>query len=131
MKYLGLMHYFLGLEIWHINDEIFLSQGKYIMDVILCAFGMVDFKSIGISMLSNLRKLHEFDTRSDLVDPTLYKQLIISLMYLIHSRLDIFYCNAPIFGISMVHHYVHSIPMVKRKLIMNKELMLACGTLDN
>ena len=38
MKDLGLMHYFLGLEIWLKNDEIFLSQGKYTMDI-LHSFG--------------------------------------------------------------------------------------------
>ena len=28
MKYLGMMHYFLGLEVWQYPDEIFLNQGK-------------------------------------------------------------------------------------------------------
>ena len=28
MKDLGLMHYFIGLEVWQRSDEIFLSQGK-------------------------------------------------------------------------------------------------------
>ena len=49
MKYLGLMHYFLGLEIWKRNDEIFLSQGKYIVDI-LHRFGMVDCKSMATPM---------------------------------------------------------------------------------
>ena len=40
MKELGLTHYFLGLEIWQRNDEIFLSQGKVTVDI-LCIFGMV------------------------------------------------------------------------------------------
>ena len=90
MKDLGLMHYFLGLEIWQRNDEIFLSQGKYIVDI-LRRFGMVDCKSINTSMDSNLRKLHETKTGSDPVDPTLYRQLIGSLMYLVHSRTYICY----------------------------------------
>ena len=34
MKELGLMHYFLGLEIWQRNDEIFMSQGKYTVDIL-------------------------------------------------------------------------------------------------
>ena len=34
MKDLALMHYFLGLEIWQRNDEIFLSQGKYTVDIL-------------------------------------------------------------------------------------------------
>jgi hypothetical protein len=29
MKYLGLMHYFLCLEIWQSIEKIFLNQGKY------------------------------------------------------------------------------------------------------
>ena len=29
MKDLGLLHYFLGLQIWHMADGIFLSQPKY------------------------------------------------------------------------------------------------------
>ena len=29
MKYLGLMHYFLGLEVWQSLEGIFLNQGKY------------------------------------------------------------------------------------------------------
>jgi len=41
MKDLGLMHYFLGLEMWQKIGEIFLSQGKYIVKI-LERFGMVD-----------------------------------------------------------------------------------------
>ena len=29
MKDLGLLHYFLGLEIWQWKDALFVSQGKY------------------------------------------------------------------------------------------------------
>jgi hypothetical protein len=28
MKDLGMMHYFLGLEVWQRTDEVFLTQGK-------------------------------------------------------------------------------------------------------
>ena len=60
------------------------------MDILL-RFGMVDYKSINTQMDSNLRKLHETETGRDLVDPTLYRQLIGSLMYLIHSSPYIFH----------------------------------------
>jgi hypothetical protein len=33
MKDLGLMHYFLGLEVWQRPNDIFLSQGKYTVDI--------------------------------------------------------------------------------------------------
>jgi hypothetical protein len=85
MKDLGFMHYFLGLEVWQRQGEIFLAQGKYTVDV-LKRFGMMDCKSMSTSMITNLRKMHDFDTGSDLVDPTMYRQLIGSLMYTIHTR---------------------------------------------
>jgi hypothetical protein len=90
MKDLGLMHYFLGLEVWQRHGEIFLAQGKYTMDV-LKRFGMMDFKSMSTPMVTNLRKLHDSDTGLDLVDPTMCGQLIGSLMYMIHTRPDICY----------------------------------------
>ena len=34
MKDSGLMHYFLGLEVWHKESEIFLGQGKYTIEIL-------------------------------------------------------------------------------------------------
>ena len=45
MKDLRLMHYFLGLEVWQRQKEIFLSQGKYTIDI-LKRFRMLDCKSM-------------------------------------------------------------------------------------
>jgi hypothetical protein len=90
MKDLGLMHYFLGLEVWKRQGKIFMAQGKYTVDV-LKRFGMMDCKSMSTSMVTNLWKLHDFDTGSDLVDPSMYRQLIGSLVFMIHTRLEIFY----------------------------------------
>ena len=33
MKDLGMMHYFLGLEVWQKPSEIMLSQGKYVVEI--------------------------------------------------------------------------------------------------
>ena len=33
MKDLGMMHYFLGLEVWQKLSEILLSQGKYAVEI--------------------------------------------------------------------------------------------------
>jgi hypothetical protein len=90
MKDLGLMHYFLGLEVWQRQGNIFIAQGKYIMDV-LKRFGMMDCKSMSTPTVTNLRKLHDSDTGLYLVDPTMYRQLIGSVMYMIHTRPDICY----------------------------------------
>ena len=32
MKDLGMMHYFLGMEVWHNANGISLGQGKYMID---------------------------------------------------------------------------------------------------
>jgi hypothetical protein len=40
---------------------------------VLKSFGMMDCKSMSTPMLTNLKKLHDFDTVSDLVDPTMYR----------------------------------------------------------
>ena len=86
MKYFSMMHYFLGLEVWQKLGEIVLSQGKYVVEI-LKKFGMMDFISMTTLMMMNLNLLS--DTTSNIVDATLYIQMIGSLMYLKHTRLDI------------------------------------------
>ena len=70
MKYFGLMHYFLGLEIWQSSEEIFLNQGKYAIEI-LKRFNMLECKSMATPMESNLKLLA--DDSSELVDVTHYR----------------------------------------------------------
>ena len=70
MKDLGLMHYFLGLEVWQKPDEIFLSQGKYTVEI-LKRFEMLDCKTLPTPMVSNLKLLS--DPASEPMDVTLYR----------------------------------------------------------
>ena len=56
MKDLGLMHYFLRLEVWQIPEGIFLNQGKYAVEI-LKRFDMLDFKSMDTPMDTNLKLL--------------------------------------------------------------------------
>jgi hypothetical protein len=58
MKGLGLIHYFLGLEVWHRPYEIFLSQGKYIVEI-LQRLRMMECKSLATPMLKNLKLLND------------------------------------------------------------------------
>ena len=69
MKYLGMMHYFLGMEVWQSKDGIFLGQGKYVVEI-LKRFEMLDCKAITTPMASNLKLL--CDASSDSVDATMY-----------------------------------------------------------
>jgi hypothetical protein len=90
MKDLGMMHYFLGLKVWQRTDEIFLSQRKYTVEI-LRRFGILDCKSMTTPMVMNLKKLSASSFDSDLIDPTIYRQLIGSSMYLVNIRQDICY----------------------------------------
>eukprot|EP00253_Pinus_taeda_P032245 PITA_32245 len=83
MKVIGLMHYFLGLEVWQEEGHIFLGQGQYVVDA-LSRFHMADCRPMSTPMITNWKKLHASD--SSLVDPTLYRQLIGSLVYLVNTR---------------------------------------------
>jgi hypothetical protein len=86
MKDLGLMHYFLGLEVWQSLERIFLNQGKYTIKI-LKRFDMLECKSMNTPMEAKLNML--VNTSSDLIDTTLYRQIIGSLMYLTNTRPDI------------------------------------------
>ena len=86
MKDLGMMHYFLGMEVWLCADGIFLGQGKYAVEI-LKRFGMMDCKAMATPMASNLKLLS--DASSELVDAMMYHQMIGSLMYLMNTRPNI------------------------------------------
>jgi hypothetical protein len=86
MKDLGLMHYFLGLEVWQSLEKIFLNQGKYAVEI-LKRFDMLECKSMNTPMETKLKLL--VDTLLELVDATLYRHIIGSLMYLTNTRPDI------------------------------------------
>jgi hypothetical protein len=90
MKDLGRMQYFLGLEVWQRNNEIFLSQGKYTIEI-LKKYGMLNCKPMATPMVTNLKKLSVSSSDSGEIDLTLYKKMIGSLMYLVNTRPNIFY----------------------------------------
>ena len=86
MKDMGLIHYFLGLEVWQKNGEIFLGQGGYAKEI-LKRFRVHDCGSMATPIITNWKKIDA--SRDNEVDPTLYRQLIVSLMYLVNIRPDI------------------------------------------
>lgn len=82
------MCYFLGVEIDQSQNEIFLCQKKYAAEV-LSKFGMEDCNPVNNPMVPGT-KLSK-DMEGEDVDPSLYKQLIGSLMYLTATRPDIMF----------------------------------------
>jgi hypothetical protein len=72
MKDLGIMHYFLGLEVWYRTDEIFLSRGLYIVEI-LKKFGMTECKSMLTPMVMDWKKMNDASTDSSEIDPHVYR----------------------------------------------------------
>jgi hypothetical protein len=64
MKDLGMMHYFLGVEVWQRTNEIFLSQGKYTIEI-LKKFGMLNLKLVATPVVKNMKKLSVSFSDSD------------------------------------------------------------------
>ena len=93
MKDLGMMHYFPGLEVWQYPGDIFLNQGKYVVEI-LRRFGTIDFKAMTTPMTTSLKLLN--DDALEAVEATLYRQIIGSLMFLTNTRPYIcFVVNTP------------------------------------
>jgi len=120
MKYLGLMHYFLGLEVWQSPERIFLNQGKYAVEI-LKRFDMLEYKSMNTPMEMTLKLL--VDTSSELIDATLYRQIIGSLMYLTNTRQDIYFFVNNLSKFLVEPRHVH---LVAAKCVMR----YLKGTLD-
>eukprot|EP00253_Pinus_taeda_P012076 PITA_12076 len=83
---MGLMHYFVGLEVWQKDGEIFLGQGRYAIDI-LKRFRMKDCLPMAMPMITNWKKINASGDKK--VEPNLYKQFIGSLMYLVNISTDI------------------------------------------
>lgn len=91
MTDLGLMHYFLGIEVSQRKNGIFISQKKYIEEL-LKKFKMCGCKPVATPLVAN-EKLQK-DDGSPKVDASLYRSLIGSLLYLTATRPDIMYATS-------------------------------------
>jgi hypothetical protein len=83
MAKFGLLHFFLGIQILHMDDSIFTSQPKCVIDI-LHRLNMEYCKPYTTPFQSRTK---EYD--SPKVGMTLYRQLVGRLIYLIHSQPNI------------------------------------------
>lgn len=96
---LGVMKYFLGMEVWQSGNGIFICQCKYISDI-LNRFKMQDCKPVS-SPISTGVKLGK-DEDSEKMDGNMCKSLIGSLLYLTASQPNI------VFAVSLLSRFMHS-----------------------
>ena len=88
MKDLGYLSYFLGLEITHSTDGFYITQAKYVSELLSQA-GLTDSKIVDTSVELNA---HLIPTEGKpLSNPFLYRRLVGSLIYLTVTRPDISY----------------------------------------
>ncbi|GJY70320.1 retrovirus-related pol polyprotein from transposon TNT 1-94 [Tanacetum coccineum] len=88
MSSIGELTFFLGLQVMQRDDGIFISQDKYVADILKkFDFSLVKTASTPIETNKALYK----DEEAEDVDIYLYRSMIASLMYLIAYRLDIIF----------------------------------------
>lgn len=112
MKDLGELKYFLGIEVLRSKIGLFISQKKYILDL-LVEVGMLDCKLSDTSVAANLKlQIREGEL---VIDREQYQRLVGKLIYLSHTRPDIAY---QVGVVSQLMHQPHKEHMeaVKRVL---------------
>jgi len=97
MTNMGLLRYFLGIEVDKNQNGVFISQEKYVNEV-LERFNMQESK-VAITPTMMGLKLSKEDSSKDF-DPSLYKSIVGSLMYLTTTRPDI------MFAVSLISRFM-------------------------
>ena len=96
VKDLGPLHYFLGLEVHRSPECIFLSQGKYIMDL------LIKTKMEGCKLCATPLGTDKLDHIGTLLsDPKEYRSSVGALQYLTWTRPDIS------FAVNQVCQFLH------------------------
>ncbi|GJR43928.1 putative ribonuclease H-like domain-containing protein [Tanacetum coccineum] len=86
MSSMGELTFFLGLQVQQKKDGIFISQDKYVKEI-LKKFGFTEVKTASTPMETQKPLLNDEDGEE--VDVYIYRSMIGSLMYLTSSRPDI------------------------------------------
>ncbi|GJS17745.1 putative ribonuclease H-like domain-containing protein [Tanacetum coccineum] len=115
MSAMGELSFFLGLQVLQKKDGIFLSQDKYVGDI-LKKFGFSDLRSANTPM-DREHPWGKDGTGKD-VDLHLYRSMIGSLMYLTTSRPDIMFavCTCAKHQVTPKECHLHAVKRIFRYL---------------
>ncbi|KAL5755730.1 hypothetical protein ACOSQ2_020476 [Xanthoceras sorbifolium] len=86
LKTLGQVHYFLGFKAFRNSDGIYLTQTKYVHDL-LAKTNMLNAKPCSTPICSSVKLSAAIG--SSLAQPTVYRSVIGALQYLTYTRPDI------------------------------------------
>ena len=120
MTDIGLMAYYLGIEVKQMEDGIFISQKGYAEDI-LKKFEMLNSNLVSTPVECGV-KLSKHDDEEK-VNPTFFKSLVGSLKYLTCTRPNI------LFGIVLVNRYMET-PTMTRLKAAKRIVRYLKGTLD-
>ncbi|GKA32000.1 hypothetical protein Tco_0718367 [Tanacetum coccineum] len=115
MSSMGELTFFLGLQVKQKDDGIFISQDKYVADI-LKKFDFVTVKTASTPIETNKALLK--DEEAEDVDVHLYRSMIGSLMYLTASRPDIMFvvCACARFQVTPKVSHLHAVKRIFRYL---------------
>ncbi|GJS31520.1 retrovirus-related pol polyprotein from transposon TNT 1-94 [Tanacetum coccineum] len=115
MSMMGKMSFFLGLQIFQSHRGIFINQSNYVLEIIK-KYGMQSSDPVDAPMMDK-SKLDE-DLQGKLVDPTHYRGMIGSLMYLTSSRPDIVFvvCMCAWYQAKPTEKHLHAVKRIYRYL---------------
>ncbi|GJR20601.1 putative ribonuclease H-like domain-containing protein [Tanacetum coccineum] len=107
--------FFLGLQVKQKEDGIFISQDKYVTEI-LKKFGFTDVKTASTPMETQKPLLKDADGED--VYEHLYRSMIGSLMYLTFSRPDIMFavCACARFQVNPKSSHLHAMKRIFRYL---------------
>ncbi|GJW21250.1 putative ribonuclease H-like domain-containing protein [Tanacetum coccineum] len=123
MSSMGQLTFFLGLQVMQRDDGIFISQDKYVANI-LKKFNFVTVKIASTPIETNKALLK--DEEAEDVDVHLYRSMIRSLMYLIASRSDIMLivCACARFQVTPKVSHLHAMKRIFRYLKCQPKLGL-------
>ncbi|GJR82579.1 uncharacterized mitochondrial protein-like protein [Tanacetum coccineum] len=111
MSSMGELSFFLGLQVNQKSDGIFISQDKYV-DEILKKFDLASIKIASTPMETNKPLTKDEEAKN--VDVHLYRSMIGSLMYLTASRPDIMFavCTCARFQVTPKTSHLHAVKRI-------------------
>ena len=123
MSMMGELTFFLGLQIKQLQDGIFISQSKYVKEL-LKKYGLLNSKALNTPMSSTLNLDQDENGKS--VDEKQYRGMIGSLLYLTASRPDIMFsvCLCARFQANPKESHLTAVKRIFRYLNGTKDLGL-------
>nr|GFC23752.1 uncharacterized mitochondrial protein AtMg00810-like [Tanacetum cinerariifolium] len=120
---MGELTFFLGLQVTQKDDEIFISQDKYVNEI-LKKFGFSTMKTASTPVETSKPLMKDENTKD--VDVHLYRSMIGSLMYLTSTRPDIMFvvCACARFQVTPKVSHLQAVKRIFRYLKGQPKLSL-------